>query len=242
MSDPHPATRPGWRIVDAVFETSAAEVGQCPEPDRPEVAFAGRSNVGKSSLINALTGRRGLARVSRTPGRTRLLNFFTASLHGAGALPVRLVDLPGYGFAAAHRSVRDAWGPMIEGYLAHRDALAGLVLLIDARRGVGELDLSLAELATEHGRPTLVVATKADKLGASKRGLVRRRIADAFGARAQDVLLTSAHSAMGLTGRDSLAADLAELVAPEASEDDADAEPEPHADADPDPDPEGADT
>ncbi len=209
---PTPAA-PGWRIAAAAFETSAADPRQCPAADRPEVAFAGRSNVGKSSLINALTGRRGLARVSRAPGRTRLLNFFGARILGPSTdLGVRLVDLPGFGFAAAHRSVRDTWGPMIDGYLGSRSVLAGLVLLVDVRRGAGDLDLSLAELATEHGRPTLVVGTKADKLGASERGLTRRRIAEAFGATARDIVLTSATSGMGIGGRDGLLAELAALA------------------------------
>lgn len=204
---------PGWRVAVAEFETSASDPRQCPPANRPEVAFAGRSNVGKSSLINALTGRRSLARVSRAPGRTRLLNFFSARILGPKTdLPVRFVDLPGFGFAAAHRSIRDTWGPMIEGYLQERPVLAGLVLLVDVRRDVGELDLALAALATAHGRPTLVVGTKADKLGASGRGLVRRRIAEAFGASAQDILLTSATTTMGIGGGDGLVAELASLA------------------------------
>ena len=204
---------PGWRVAVAEFETSASDPRQCPPANRPEVAFAGRSNVGKSSLINALTGRRSLARVSRAPGRTRLLNFFSARILGPETdLAVRFVDLPGFGFAAAHRSIRDTWGPMIEGYLQDRPVLAGLVLLVDVRRDVGELDLALAALATAHGRPTLVVGTKADKLGASGRGLVRRRIAEAFGATAQDILLTSATVGMGIAGRDGLVAELASLA------------------------------
>jgi len=205
--------RSGWRIVHTEFETSAVKAGQCPTADRPEVAFAGRSNAGKSSLINALTNRRGLARVSRTPGRTRLLNFFAARFKGPGPdLGVRLVDLPGYGFAQAHKSIRETWGGMIEGYLHNREVLAGLVLLIDVRRGASDLDLALAELATEAGRPTLVVGTKADKLGKSERGLVRRRVAETFGVQARDIVLTSATESLGIHGHDGLVGDIAELA------------------------------
>lgn len=154
-----------------------------------------------------------MARVSRAPGRTRLLNFFTARLLGPrGERQLRLVDLPGYGYAAAHRSLREQWGPMIEGYLEHREVLAALVLLVDVRRGAGELDLALAQLATAHGRPILIVGTKADKLGKSERGLLRRKIAETFDATARDVVLTSASSGIGLAGRDGLVADLAALA------------------------------
>ncbi|MCA9650857.1 MAG: ribosome biogenesis GTP-binding protein YsxC [Myxococcales bacterium] len=205
----------GWRVVEASFVTSAPSVEGCPPADRPEVAFAGRSNVGKSSLLNALAGRKGLARVSRTPGRTRLLNVFDLELRGPGdaVVSLRCVDLPGYGFAAARAEVRRGFGPMIDGYLAERSSLRALVLLVDSRRGkLGELDRALLELATEHGRPSLLVATKADKLGASKRGLVRRQLAASVGAKPRDVLLTSASSGLGLWGPDSLAADLAALA------------------------------
>jgi GTP-binding protein len=211
MLPPPPA---GWRVVEAAFVTSAPSVAECPPGDRPELALAGRSNVGKSSLLNALAGRRGLARVSRTPGRTQLLNAFDLTLAGPGAirLPVRIMDLPGYGYAAARREVREGFGPMVEGYLRERDALVALVLLVDARRGeLSELDLALLELASAHGRPSLLVATKIDKLGASERGLVRRRLAAAVGARPSDVLLTSASAGVGLHGPDGLAADLAAL-------------------------------
>lgn len=207
--------RAGWRVVDASFVISAPSVEGCPAADRPEVAFAGRSNVGKSSLLNALAGRKGLARVSRTPGRTRLLNVFDLQLRGPddAECSLRCVDLPGYGFAAASAKVRRGFAPMIEGYLAERESLRALILLVDSRRAtVSELDLGLLELATEHGRPTLLVATKADKLGASKRGLVRRRLAAAVGAKSSDVLLTSASTGLGLWGPDSLAADLAALA------------------------------
>jgi GTP-binding protein len=219
MVDPPPAalepSPAGWRVVHAAFVRSAPSVAECPPGDRPELALAGRSNAGKSSLLNALCGRRGLARVSRTPGRTQLLNAFDLTLAGPDGARVeaRCMDLPGYGYAAARREVREGFGPMVEGYLRERTSLRALVLLVDARRGeLSELDLALLELATAHGRPTLLVATKVDKLGASERGLVRRRLAAAVGARPRDVLLTSASTGLGLHGPGGLAADFADLA------------------------------
>ena len=219
MTEPSPPAQApvppaGWRVVHAAFLQSAPSVAECPPGDRPEFALAGRSNVGKSSLLNALVGQRGLARVSRTPGRTQLLNAFDLTLAGPGGarLEIRCMDLPGYGFAAARREIREGFGPMVEGYLRERTALVALVLLVDARRGeLSDLDLALLEAASERGRPSLIVATKIDKLGASERGLLRRRLAAAVGARPRDVLLTSASEGVGVQGPDSLAADLAAL-------------------------------
>lgn len=210
------AQRPedGWHVLTSAFEQSASKVFQCPTPDLPEIAVAGRSNVGKSSLLNALCNRRGLARVSRTPGRTQLLNFFSLTLRGPGhdKLPLRFCDLPGYGFAAAGKSVREGFAPMIEGYLEKRENLRGLVLLVDIRRGVGDLDRGMMAFLAARRLPTLLVATKSDKLGASKRGLARRKLAESIGISARDVLLTSTHSSTGIHGRDGLAADIGSMV------------------------------
>jgi GTP-binding protein len=151
------------RILSAEFVTSATEPSQFPDGALPEIAFAGRSNVGKSSLLNALLGKKGLARVSQTPGRTRLLNFFrvkTAQSHGLGFM---FVDLPGYGYAKVSKAVKDQWGPMIEEYLRGRPSLRGLVLLTDIRRGEDE-EASLVRWAEELGLGLTVVATKTDKL------------------------------------------------------------------------------
>ena len=145
----------------ARFLTSAAQLSQLPPPDRPELAFAGRSNAGKSSALNALCGRKQLARVSKTPGRTQLLNFFE--------LPSgRLVDLPGYGFAKAPRSLREGWGELIEGYLASRECLRGLALVMDARHPLTGFDRMMLGWAQAESLPCHLLLTKADKLRPSE--------------------------------------------------------------------------
>lgn len=192
---------PRWQVVDAEFELSAPNLAGCPTATLPEVAVAGRSNVGKSSLLNTFARRTGLARVSRTPGRTQLLNFFRLRLRGPAQaqLELRWVDLPGYGFAKARREVRDSFGPMIEGYLRERETLAGLLVLIDARRGPLDGDFELLEFCSSIELACLVCATKCDKLGASERGLIPNQFSKALGIDPRDVLLTSASSGQGLT-------------------------------------------
>lgn len=159
----------------ARFLTSAAEARQFPPDAGSEVAFAGRSNVGKSTAINVLLERRGLARVSKTPGRTRLLNFFELR---PGQ---RIVDLPGYGFAAASAAERASWEPMIAA-LARRRCLRGLVLLVDSRRGVLPDDLHLCQWAAAAGKPVHVLFSKVDKLSRSEQHQQLARAADSLGA------------------------------------------------------------
>jgi len=149
--------------LDAKFVTSAFERGGYPRWNRAEVALAGRSNVGKSSLLNALAGVRNLARTSRTPGRTRALNFFTVGDHLA------LVDLPGYGYAKMPRSEAARIAAMMNQYFDHGEHLAALVLLIDSRRGPETEELDLAFRIQARGTRLIPAATKCDKLRRSER-------------------------------------------------------------------------
>ncbi len=153
-------------IHDAQFVASATDVGSLPAPTFAEVAFAGRSNVGKSSLINRLVGRRKLVRTSGTPGCTRGLNLFRIEL-GDGVLD--LVDLPGYGYAKRSKTERRAWGPMIENFLQQRVGLRCVVVIIDIRRGLQEEDVQLLEFLAAIDADALLVATKMDKLPRNKR-------------------------------------------------------------------------
>ncbi|MCY3824674.1 MAG: ribosome biogenesis GTP-binding protein YihA/YsxC [Nitrospinae bacterium] len=151
------------RIQNAQFIKSAAERAGWPRADLPEIAFAGRSNVGKSSLINFLTNRKSLAKTSATPGKTQLVNFF--GVDGR----FNLVDLPGYGYARVPLAERARWRPMIETYLEHRETLQGVVVLIDSRRGAREMDLHLLEWLAAVNLPACLVLTKADKLKKNER-------------------------------------------------------------------------
>jgi GTP-binding protein len=146
------------KITSAEFIKSAFQKRDWTTDGRPEIGFLGRSNVGKSSLINSLLLRRGLARTSNTPGRTQSLNFFLVNES------FYFADLPGYGFARVSKAMRAAWGSMAEQYLAERDRLALCIQLIDARHGPTTLDCQLHEWLVHHEKPHLVVATKADKL------------------------------------------------------------------------------
>jgi GTP-binding protein len=141
------------------FITSANRLNQLPPDEGREVAFAGRSNAGKSSAINAITQRKGLARTSKSPGATRLLNFFELS---PGR---RLVDLPGYGFAKVSGDMRAHWGELIQGYFARRQSLAGSIVMMDVRHPLTPHDASMLELAAARGLPVHILLTKADKLG-----------------------------------------------------------------------------
>jgi len=147
----------------ARYVISAAKPAEFPPEDLPELAVVGRSNVGKSSLINALVGQAGLARTSRTPGRTRLVNWFEVDGR------FHLVDLPGYGYAAVTRDMRESWKPLIEAYLVKRTTLAGVLLLIDTRRGAQEQELDFVPWLAARDIPIVVALTKADKLAKHKR-------------------------------------------------------------------------
>lgn len=181
----------------------ASVAGWRPESTLPEVAFAGRSNVGKSSLLNALLRRRSAARVSKTPGRTREINFFRVNDAFV------LVDLPGYGYARIARERRAEWRPLIEGYLRTSPNLRGLVLLLDSRREPNDDDRAMLSYLAETETPVLVAITKLDKFG-SKAGRERvDAIAAALELDADQVVPVSSETGMG---RDELAAAVMQLV------------------------------
>lgn len=155
---------PARRRLRFEYAGSSAALGDAPAAALPEIAIAGRSNAGKSSLLNAIGDDRSLARVSRTPGRTQRLHFFDCPNEG-----FRVVDLPGYGWARAARSERVRWGRGIEDFLAGRAALVALVLLVDVRRDPGDDELAIERFAAERGLVLFRVATKVDKLGRTER-------------------------------------------------------------------------
>ena len=150
------------RVSSATFVKSATSPEHYPRDGRPEIAFMGRSNVGKSSLMNSLLGVKGLARTSSTPGRTQLINFFL--INDA----FHFVDLPGYGYARVPRDVKRHWGPMVEKYLATRSGLVLSILITDSRHEPTELDLLMKEWLEARGKPFVIVATKADKLSSNQ--------------------------------------------------------------------------
>ena len=179
------------KIRSAEFIISAAGPHQFPMDRKPQIAFAGRSNVGKSSVINALLHRKQLVKTSATPGKTQLVNFFL--INDA----FYFVDLPGYGYGRAPNAVLDSWAPLIEGYLRESRTLAGVVVLLDSRRTADERDLQMMEWLSEHDIPALPVMTKTDKLNRGEADLARRELSAAFG-RNRPLLMTSAKSGQGL--------------------------------------------
>ncbi len=174
------------------FLTSAAEARQLTPDVGREIAFAGRSNAGKSTAINAITQRSGLARVSRTPGRTQLINFFEAGAER------RLVDLPGYGFAKVPERVRAKWLELLQYYFNVRESLVGLVLIVDSRRGLGAQDAAMLEWSLARGRAAHVLLTKSDKLTRQESLRVLRETREACADAAVSVQLFSAHSKQGI--------------------------------------------
>ena len=157
-------------LQQAVFRKSAEKLSQLPKDSICEVAFAGRSNAGKSSALNALTGRRRLAHVSKTPGRTRLINFFEV------APDSYLVDLPGYGYAQVPGDMKRQWARLLTGYLDQRRQIRGLVVVMDARHPLTPLDLQLLDWFAATGRPVHILLTKADKLSRSQAGTQLQKV------------------------------------------------------------------
>jgi len=183
-------------VREAVFFAEARDLGALPPEGPPEIAIAGRSNVGKSTLLNRLAARRGLARTSKTPGRTRGLVMFDLTLGRAPLAALRLVDLPGYGYAKISRGERESWGGLIEGYTQRRRTLALFVMLVDARRGVEDEERQLYEWLGTENVPAQVVFTKIDKLSATDRGLLKQRARALFRGRAP--LMTSGDTGEGI--------------------------------------------
>jgi GTP-binding protein len=179
------------KVLSAEFVVSAAQSAQFPRDGRPQIAFAGRSNVGKSSVINALLHRKNLVKTSATPGKTQLINFFVIN----GTL--YFVDLPGYGYARVPKAVTDAWAPMIEEYLKDSARLAAVVVLLDSRREPDQRDLRLLQWLAQYSIPAIVALTKADKLNRQESEMARRTVQQTLDLPAPP-LLTSAKSGQGM--------------------------------------------
>ncbi len=182
-------------VRSVAFVTSAPALASCPPSEWPEIAFAGRSNVGKSSLVNCLLNRKGLVRTSSTPGRTQLLNYFAINEQ------LYFVDLPGYGFARAPRSVRERWQPMVHGYLKGRASLKAVVWLLDVRRDPSKEDLQFLDWLEESEIPTIPVVTKIDKVSRNELG---RRLAKISNSTGLPVELFTPFSVLSRKGHEEL--------------------------------------
>jgi GTP-binding protein len=179
------------RAVSAEFVTSAAKPSQYPQGEKPEIAFAGRSNVGKSSLINILVNRKRLVKTSRTPGRTQLINFF--DIDGR----ITFVDLPGYGYAKVPPEIRKKWGPMVTTYLSSRGNLKAVALLMDIRRTPGTEEVGFIGWLNHYRLPALLVLTKADKLSRTRQLKQQRAVADALQVTPDSLIRFSAKTRQG---------------------------------------------
>jgi GTP-binding protein len=191
LSHPGPDPSNPLHVQPIQFVGSFPDPAVRVDPELPEIAFIGRSNVGKSSLLNSLVGRPGLARVSGSPGKTTLLNFYR--------LPgFYLVDLPGYGFARASKGARAGYRRLVTGYLRNRSNLAGVVWLLDIRHQPSADDLEMQRLLVDSNRPVLAVFTKADKLTRSALPVRTHELAEALGLQQDQVEITSSHSKVGI--------------------------------------------
>lgn len=213
----HAAIAPGRiKVAEATFITSAMAVAQYPRLSLPEVVVLGRSNVGKSSLLNFLTSRHQMARVSNTPGRTRQINFFDVRLNsGVEHRHLMLVDLPGYGFAKMSHEEKGRVSAAMEGYLAAPRALKACLLLMDIRREPSAQDLDVHQQLMRRGAPVLVVVTKADKVGKNQRAHHVAGIMKSLGLHTKDAVVTSVHEGVG---REQLLSLVWTLTVPDAGE------------------------
>ena len=171
------------KINTSELEAVAVKASQYPPEDLPEIAFAGRSNVGKSSLLNLITGRKALARVSGSPGKTRTINFYRCNDR------FRIVDLPGYGYAKISRSESEKWGAMMEAYLEERENLIKVVQLVDIRHKPSEQDVQMYEYLKYFELDGIVVATKADKIGSNERAKAIKLIEKTLGMDEDDIVI-----------------------------------------------------
>ena len=178
-------------IKSAEFVTSAVKPSQYPPAVLPEIAFAGRSNVGKSSLINTLVNRKRLVKTSSTPGRTQLINFFNINE------AFSFVDIPGYGYAKVPAAVKKNWGPMIETYITTRKTLKGVVLILDIRRTPGPEEMNMLDWLNHYDIPSVPVLTKSDKFSKAKQQIQRKEIANTLSADKDNLILFSAKSRQG---------------------------------------------
>jgi GTP-binding protein len=178
-------------IKSTEFVTSAVKTSQYPPEVLPEIAFAGRSNVGKSSLINTLVNRKRLVKTSSTPGRTQLINFFDINQN------LTFVDLPGYGYARVPAAIRKKWGPMIETYLSTRQTLKGVVIIMDIRRLPREEEQNLIHWLAHYSIASILVLTKTDKLSKTKLIKQQAAIIKALAVAKEDVILFSAKTRRG---------------------------------------------
>ena len=192
------------KINKSDLETVAVKPSQYPAPDLREIAFAGRSNVGKSSLLNLLTGRRKLARVSGSPGKTRTINFYI--INDA----FRIVDLPGYGYAKVAKSVSAGWGEMMERNLQNRENLVKVVQLVDIRHAPSKQDVEMYEYLRHYGLDGLVVATKADKISRNQMAKQMKLIKQTLGLSSEDVVIPV--SALKKTGYQELLDEMEKIL------------------------------
>lgn len=199
------------RITKSELEAVAVKPVQYPEANRYEIAFAGRSNVGKSSLLNLLTGRKALARVSGSPGKTRTINFYLVNDD------FRIVDLPGYGYAKLSRSETEKWGAMMEAYLSKRPGLLKVVQLVDIRHEPSAQDVQMYDYLRYYGLDGVVVATKADKISKNQQQKSIRQIRQKLNMKKEDAVIPV--SALKRTGQEELLDVIESILNKEGSED-----------------------